>query len=131
MSQVPLCFSVQVTADPQDAGKRLSGAFKLPGVRLTETHTVDGIRADGSILRDGALVVPSDGATIAFATLEVPGDLVPQSELDEQKFSLERERARSEDENKRRTLLWSAGSAVLTAVVTLGVAYINKGGDSK
>jgi hypothetical protein len=131
MSQVPLRFSVQVTADPQDPAKRFSGAFKLPGVRLTGTQTVDGIHADGPILRDGALVVPSDGAAIAFATLEVPGDLVPQSALDEQKFSLEKEKARSEDANRRRTLLWSAGSAVLTAVVTLGVAYINKGGDAK
>jgi len=131
MPQVPLNFSVQVTSDPQDPTKRLSEAFKLPGVRLIGTHTVDGIRTEGPVLRDGVLMAPSKGAAIAFATLEVPGDLVPQSALDEQRFSLDMEKARSEDDNRRRTLLWSAGSAVLSAVVALGVAYINKGGDTK
>lgn len=131
MSQVPLSFSVQMSADPLDPAKRLSGAFKLPGVRLTATHTVDGIQAHGPILRDGAVVVPTNDAAVAFATLEVPGDLVTQSALDEQKFFLEREKAHSDEENRRRTFLWSVGSAVLSAAVTLGVAFINKGGDSK
>lgn len=131
MSQMPLNFSVQVTANPLDPTKLLSEAFKLPGVKLIATHTGDGIRANGPVLRDGALIAPPGGAIVAFATLEVPGDLVLQSALDEQKFSLERDKARSEDENRRRTLLWSVGSAVLTAVVTLGVAFINRGGDAK
>ena len=80
---------------------------------------------------DGAVIALVGGGKPAAATLEVPGDLTLQSTLDQAKFELEREKVALEESNRRRTWHWSIGSALLTAAVTLTVAYFNKADPSK
>lgn len=131
MSQSRLNFSVRVTADPAVPGKWLSPAFRLPGVRIVGAQRQDGTHVDGSTLSDGQLLTPASADAVAFATLEVPGDLIPQSNLDEQKFALEREKAHNEEANRKRTFLWSVGAALLSAAVTLVAAFAGKSDGSR
>lgn len=97
------------------------------------TGVTDGAGAHvaGATLKDGAILSSVSGEMLTAATLEVPGDLTLQSTLDQAKFELEREKVALEESNRTRTWQWSIGSAVLTAAVTLTVAYMNKADPGK
>ena len=55
----------------------------------------------------------------------------PNGDIEAEKLQLEKEKARSEDRWRSRTYLFSIGSSILTAVVTLGVAMIARPSPSK
>ncbi len=60
-------------------------------------------------------------------------DLLPRpntddSELDAQRLALDRQKIELDERWRHRTFLWTIGSAVLTAAVTIGVALIANGG---
>jgi len=131
MTQQCLVFTVRIFEDCSKQGRWISPAFELPGAKLTGFTDAAGSNFTGASLVDGAILLAADGGKLAAATLEVPGDLTLQSTLDQAKFELEREKIIIEESNRKRTLQWSVGSAVLAAAVTLTVAYINKSGLAK
>ena len=121
----PLSFMVKVSPDNSRQGRWISPAFRLPGIRLTALFDNTGGAVAGAALVEGAVTGPTD-ALSSTAAVEVPADLVLQSSLEQSKFELEREKMALEESNRKRTWQWSIGSAVLTAAVTLTVAYLNK-----
>ena len=131
MAQESLVFTVRIAEDGSQRGRWLSPALKLPGVKLAGISDDTGSVVVGATLVDGTVLAPPGEMMPAVATLEVPGDLTLQSTLDQAKFDLEREKVALEESNRRRTWQWSIGSAVLTAAVTLSVAYMNKADPGK
>ena len=125
MSQESLVFTVRIAQDSSKHGRWLSPALKLLGAKLMAITDDAGTNVTGATVIDGAIHCDGSEATLTTATLEVPGDLTLQSTLDQAKLELERERIALEESNRRRTWQWSIGSAVLTAAVTLTVAYMN------
>jgi hypothetical protein len=126
MAQEPLVFTVRIARDSYKQDRWLSPALQLPGAKLLGIAGDAGHSVTGATLTDGAILAPSGEEPLTVATLEVPGDLTLQSVLEQAKLDLEHEKIALEEANRRRTWQWSIGSAVLTAVVTLTVAYMNK-----
>ena len=123
-----LNFTVALKEDPKQPGNWMSTAFQLPGVRILQWLDADRGMVQGVSWSDGNGHAPS-GVFPSFAVVEVPGDLTQPSVLEAEKLKLEREKMLLAEQGARRNWIWGIGGAVLTAVVTLCVALINKPAD--
>jgi hypothetical protein len=93
-----------------------------PGFRILDVRTEPGDHPVPFILDAGQIVYRlPDGESRPFASIEVES---PTANIEASKLALEREKAKTEDIWRSRTYMFSIGSAVLTAAVTLAVAWI-------
>jgi hypothetical protein len=93
-----------------------------PGLHIGEITDVNGKKITAFTQQDGKVIYRSpQPLDRLFATVELER---PAKDLEEAKLEFEREKATSEDKWRARTYAFTIGSAILTALVTLGVALI-------
>ena len=90
-----------------------------PGFHLAYVADLSGTPMSYT-LQNGNIVVASDADRL-LATVDVDP---PPEDIEAAKLEFERAKAGTEDEWRKRTYLFSIGSAVLTAIVTISVALI-------
>ena len=100
------------------AGRWYSGALGLPQARVMSVRTNLGELVHFAPDDQGIAIVGTTANQLE-AHIEVASDLLSQEDIERQKLEYE-------ERGRRNTFLWSIGSGLLTAAVTLGVAWVNK-----
>ena len=95
-----------------------SGALALPQARVKSVRDIQGNLLSFAPAEDG-IAIDSDAEGPLEARLEVAGSLLSREDIERQKLEYE-------ERGRRSTFLWSIGSGVLTAAVTLGIALVNR-----
>jgi hypothetical protein len=92
-------------------------SFHLKNLLDDSGNSVPLLAQDGSSLR----ATPRGDSARLYALVEIDP---PDKDIEAAKLALEREKAKSEDYWRSRTYLFTIGSALLTAIVTITVALI-------
>lgn len=96
--------------------------YNWPGFQISEITDLSGNRITDFTERNGVVVYrPPRAIERLFAAVDLEP---PSADIESAKLEFERSKAATEDRWRVRTYLFSIGSAVLTALVTLGVAFM-------
>jgi hypothetical protein len=120
----PKRITIAIKRDPGTEDRWPVPVSGWPGFRVAEITDLSGNRISGFSQADGAVVYRSpQNVDQLLAAVDLDQ---PSSDIEAAKLDFERQKAASEDKWRARTYLFSIGSAILTAVVALAVAWIAK-----
>jgi hypothetical protein len=124
MTEQPQRIILALNRVPGREGRWPIPIAKWPGFRIAEITDLSGNRVTGFTQQGDTVVYhSSQNVDQLLATVELEK---PSGDIEAAKLDFERQKAASEDVWRGRTYFFSIGSAVLTAVVALAVAWIAK-----
>jgi len=117
-------ISVKLDAVPGMVNRWSTAMSSWPAFRVIEVRsTPTGPAVPFSIEGQNVLFQSPQSDAVPFAVVEVEN---PLSSIENAKLALEQAKAKSEDHWRSRTYLFTIGSALLTALVTISVALISR-----
>jgi hypothetical protein len=124
MMEQPKRITLAINREPGTQGRWPIPVAKWPGFRIAEISDLSGNRITG-FTQEGDAVVYGGPQNVdqLLATVELEE---PRGDIEAAKLDFERQKAASEDVWRGRTYFFSIGSAILTALVALAVAWIAK-----
>lgn len=115
-------ITIELRREPQSKNRWPVPLYSWPGFQISGITDGSGNPVTDFTQREGVVVYsPPRSIDRLFAAVELD---TPGVDVEAAKLEFERSKAATEDSWRIRTYLFSIGSAVLTAVVTLGVALI-------
>ena len=122
MTEQPKRVTIAIKREPGTEDRWPIPLSKWPGFRIAEISDFSGNRIAGFTQEGGAVVFKSpQNVDQLLATVNLED---PNKDIEAAKLDFERQKATSDDAWRGRTYLFSIGSAILTAAVTLAGAWI-------
>jgi hypothetical protein len=117
-------ITIEIRRAPETKDRWTIPIANWPGFHVAQISDISGNVIAAFTQEDGVIVCRPDAETARlFATVDLDQ---PPKDIEAANLEFERAKAASDDQWRMRTYAFSVGSAVLAAIVTIGVALITR-----